>query len=340
MAEAPQTDMSATMGETPAAPRSRAYIGFALRAGLGIAVVGLLLWHFDARPTLKTLARESPAFFIAAVVLYVSGQVMSAFRWQLLAIVGGLGGRFSEYLAYYFVGMFTNLFVPGLIGGDAARAIYLGRRHGRIGEAVASVAADRGLGLLALFWMAAVCAVTVSSVPLPRVMIRTAVAIGLVSFVAFLAGPIISALVARLPAKIRTLAGPAIIYLDRPLALTPAIVLSLILQASLAVCQYLLSRGLGLDLPLTAFLLCVPIANVFASLPLTFNGLGIRETAYLVLFGYAGMDKPDAIALGLLWFATTLIGGVTGVFGLIAAPMKSQGEVENAVASPGNLNVT
>jgi glycosyltransferase 2 family protein len=331
MAEAQQTDAPEIPGGP--APRSRAYLGFAIRAGLGIAVIALLLWHFDAKPILKTLARERPAFFIAAVVLYVASQVMSAFRWQLLARVAGLGGRFGEYLAYYFVGMFTNLFVPGLIGGDAARAVYLGRRHGRIGEAVASVAADRGLGLLALFWMAAVCAVTVTTVPLPHAMVRTTVAVGIVSFAAFLAGPVISGILARLPMKIRTLAGPAIVYLDRPLALTPAIVLSLLLQASLAICQYLLARGLGLDLPLTAFLLCVPIANVFASLPVTFNGLGIRETAYLVLFGYAGIAKPDAIALGLLWFATTITGGVTGVFGLMAAPIRSQREVEQPVAS-------
>ena len=38
--------------------------------------------------------------------------------------------------------------------------LYLGRRHDRIGEAIASVVADRGFGLLALFWLAAGCALT------------------------------------------------------------------------------------------------------------------------------------------------------------------------------------
>lgn len=323
MAE-PIPDSTPEILEREPEPRARAYRGFALRAALGIAVVALLLWHFDARPILKLIGRERVVFFAAAIALYVAGQVMSAFRWQILARVAGLGGRFGEYLAYYFVGMFTNLFVPGLIGGDAARAVYLGRRHGRIGEAVASVAADRGLGLLALFWLAAMCVIAVRSVQLPRAMIRTTLAIGIVSFAAFLAGPAIGSVATRLPARLRSAAGPAIIYLDRPLALVPAIVLSLILQASLAVCQWLLARGLGLDLPLTAFMLCVPIANVFASLPVTLNGLGLRETAYLVLFGFAGIGKQDAIALGLLWFATTMAGGLFGVIGLMATPMRRQ----------------
>ncbi len=60
-------------------------------------------------------------------------------------------------------------------------------------------------------------------------------------------------------------------------------------------------------------MLCVPIANVFASLPLTLNGLGRHETAYLMLFASAGLGHPDAIALGLLWFAATALGNLVGV---------------------------
>jgi hypothetical protein len=50
------------------------------------------------------------------------------------------------------------------------------------------------------------------------------------------------------------------------------------------------------------------------------NGLGIRESAYLVLFGMAGMRKEDAIALGLLWFAATMLGGLTGAIAFITTP--------------------
>jgi hypothetical protein len=48
----------------------------------------------------------------------------------------------------------------------------------------------------------------------------------------------------------------------------------------------------------------------------------VRETAYLMLFGMAGMLKQDAIALGLLWFAVTVLGNLTGVvsFALTETP--------------------
>jgi uncharacterized membrane protein YbhN (UPF0104 family) len=211
--------------------------------------------------------------------------------------------------------MFTNVFVPGLIGGDALRAVYLGRRHQRLGEAIASVGADRIVGLLGLFWMTAAAAAL--SVSLPRSVTLPTIAVGVISLVGFAALPLIGKLAARLPARIANTTATIAPYLNRPLAMMPAIGLSVALQLSLATCQWILARGLGLSAPLTLFLLCVPIANVFASLPVTLNGLGVRETAYLMLFGMAGMAKADAIALGLLWFAATALGNLTGVVAFV-----------------------
>jgi uncharacterized membrane protein YbhN (UPF0104 family) len=304
---------------TAAPKRAHPYRAFATRAGLGLAVIAFLLWHYDARPVLRILPREKLGWFAGAIALYVAGQVMSAWRWQLLGAVLNVHERFARYLRFYFIGMFTNLFVPGLVGGDAARAIYLGRDSGRMGEAVASVVADRGIGLLALLWLAGTMAMLERGALSPDV-IRPTVAVGAIALAGFLAAPILARVVHLMPRPIRRAGNIVMPYLHRPQTMLPAIVLSLILQISLAICQWMLARGLGLSTPVAIFLLCVPIANVFASLPLTLNGLGIRETAYLMLFGMAGVRHDDAIALGLLWFAATMIGGLTGAVAFVTTP--------------------
>lgn len=300
----------------PPARKSRPVLGFALRAGAGLLIVTLLLWHYDVRPVLHQLARERAAFFLAVVGIFVAGQVMSAWRWSLLGAILKIPAPFIDYLSYTFIGMFTNVFVPGLIGGDALRAVYLGRRHQRLAGAIASVAADRIVGLIGLLWMAAVAAAALS-VKLPRSVTLPTIVIGAISLACFAALPLISRLAARMHGRIAAVAATIAPYLDRPLAMMPAIGLSIALQLSLAVCQWILARGLELSAPLTLFVLCVPIANVFASLPITLNGLGVRETAYLMLFGMAGMAKADAIALGLLWFAATALGNLTGVVAFV-----------------------
>jgi uncharacterized membrane protein YbhN (UPF0104 family) len=316
----PVSNLSATEAPQPepAPPRAaHPYRAFILRIGLGVAIVAFLLWHFDARPALRTLARERLGFFAATLLIYVAGQVMSAYRWQLLAQVLGIRGSFVDFLRYYFVGMFTNLFVPGLVGGDAARAFYLGRRHHRMPEAIAATVADRGYGLLALFWFAALIALTLNRGMLPRNVIVPTLAIGAITFAGYLASPLVARLIHVAPRPIRRALGIIAPYLHRPSSVLPALGLSLVLQASVAFCQYLLALGLGLNVPLSAFMLIVPIANVFASLPITLNGLGVRETMYVTLFGMAGVSGDTAIALGLLLFVATLLGGLVGAVAFV-----------------------
>lgn len=108
----PMQDEVALREADAAAKSSASYGGFVLRVGLGLAIVGFLLWHYDARPALRALTRERLLFFAAAVAIYVSGQLLCAWRWQLLAAMLNLRGPFTEFFRYCFIGVFTNLFVP------------------------------------------------------------------------------------------------------------------------------------------------------------------------------------------------------------------------------------
>src|ERR1700676_4153692 len=74
------------------APRGNPFGAFAIRAALGIAVVALLLGHYDARPVFRALVRERVGYFFAAIALYLASQVMSAWRWQLLARLNSIPG--------------------------------------------------------------------------------------------------------------------------------------------------------------------------------------------------------------------------------------------------------
>ena len=171
---------------------------------------------------------------------------MCAYRWQLLAALLKVRGRYREFLAYTLVGMFTNLFVPGLIGGDAARSVYLGRRHDRMGEAIASVVADRGAGLIGLFWLAAFAAIFLNFTSIPSSVIAPTIAVGAIALAGFLAAPLLARLIHLMPRPIRRAGGIVAPYLHHPAALIPAIGLSVVLQITLAIGQYVLAAGLGL----------------------------------------------------------------------------------------------
>jgi len=305
----------------PPAAAGHPYLGFAIRAAAGVALITFLIRRAGGRTIVSLLMRERPAYFVAATALFIAGQTMSAYRWQLLAAIVGLRGRFRRFLAYYFIGVFTNLFLPGLVGGDAARAIYLGREHDRIGHAVASTVADRMVGLIALFWLAATAVWALNGGILPASVTRPVILLGLAGFAAYLVAPLIARAEHLMPHRLARPMGLVTPYLHRPAALIVPLVLSLLLQISLVIGQYILALGLGLSIPLYIMVLCLPIANAFATIPVTIGGLGLREGAFTVLFGMAGVSRVDAVALGLLWFASASLGGLAGIIPFLITPV-------------------
>ena len=304
--------------------KRRAIESYVLRAVLGIGILAFVLSRLDRAQLIRLISRERPAYFFGAAAIYVCGQMVAACRWKWLARMLGLIGSYGEFLLYFFIGAFTNLFVPGLVGGDAARAIYLGRRHHEIGKAVASVLADRIFGLLVLVWLTAACVAILGRGIFPHTVTAPVLITGIVTLIGYLAMPLVASLKKVVPARLGSTIGVLAPYLDGQIAVIPALVLSLLLHLIQVLAQYVLGLGLELRVPFRLFLLCVPTTNTLASLPLTFNGLGLREGLYVVLFGMAGVGKADAAALGLLWFAITTFAGLcaSAAFFLVPTPLE------------------
>ncbi len=76
----------------------------------------------------------------------------------------------------------------------------------------------------------------------------------------------------------------------------------------------LVSRALGLHIALPYFFLFVPLLAVIVSLPISLNGIGVREGAGVVLFGLVGVSRAQAFSLQfttyLVAVAVSLVGGV------------------------------
>jgi uncharacterized membrane protein YbhN (UPF0104 family) len=291
-----------------------------VRAGLGLGVLGFLLAHVDRASLMASITNENPSFFVLALSIYLLGQALCAFRWQILAQMVELRGSINEFLSYYFIGIFTNLFVPGLIGGDAARVLYLGGPRGKVGAATASVMADRAIGLVALLWFAAAAMLWLGGGILPQLMIQTLAAAAAVGFFCYLTFPLIDRVTSVMPRPLRRIVALVEPYNRRQLAMIPLLAISVVLHVSQVVAQYVLARGLGLHIPFSIFLLCVPVTNALVSLPITLNGLGAREGLYVALFTTMGIGRADAVALGLLWFACITAGSLFGAPAFIFTP--------------------
>jgi len=77
----------------------------------------------------------------------------------------------------------------------------------------------------------------------------------------------------------------------------------------------LVARALGLQISLQYFLLFVPLLAVIVSLPISLNGIGVREGAGVVLFGLVGVGRTQAFSLQ---FATYLVALTVSLLGGLA----------------------
>ena len=73
-----------------------------------------------------------------------------------------------------------------------------------------------------------------------------------------------------------------------------------------------LGAGLGIALPLATYFAFVPLILLVMLLPVTFNGIGTSQAAFVWFFGRAGVPAAPAFALSVLFVALGVVGNLPG----------------------------
>ena len=87
---------------------------------------------------------------------------------------------------------------------------------------------------------------------------------------------------------------------------------SFFFQAVVILVVFLNANALGLSVPLAALAVFVPLISLAGMLPVSVNGLGLREALYLLLFGRVGVPADAAVSMALLYFAVTMAASLPG----------------------------
>ena len=282
------------------------------RIVIGVAIVALLLGRRDAAAQVAHTLRAVPLWVvIGAVAFYWAGQILSAWKWQILLRARGADVSLLTCCRLYAAGMFGNLWLPTNVGGDALRATLLAQRAPKLGraDALASIAVERLTGFAALLIIAA-----------SALLARGAGAKGLQTLLlacAFFAvvGALSWFLLRLKHPKIARLRA-ALAFYARPQhrgAMLRAFALSFAFQIS----QVLLNIGLawasGLDLPARIFWWLGPLLSLSGLIPAGIGGLGVREGAAVALLQGWPVGVGQIVGWSLLWQATVWLASLPGV---------------------------
>jgi len=280
-----------------------------LKVGVSIALLGLLFHYIDLDSVLSRLKQVNYWWVILACTVLMTGQVLSAIRWTWLARGLGLSVRTSRKIQIYFLGMFLSLFLPSTIGGDFARGFLLARgREGAGWTAAASIILERVNGLLALTVITSVCMLS-AEIPTHW---RNLWLLGVAALWAgMLTYPFWHR---RLPGFLHRWQGVAI---DRPEFFTSwwkAMILSLCFQSVVIFTTMILGHATGLEMSWAAYGVMVGLVSIASTMPVSFNGFGVREAGYVGFASYFGGNSEAAAAMAALWVIVLAVVAAPGAW--------------------------
>lgn len=325
--------------------RANPTLSFLLKALVSVGFLSFLLWQIDMSQLFRVLSSAHLSYLGIALIGYFLGQVMSSMRWALLARALGFKNPFKEFVGFYLIGMFFNLFAPSTVGGDVGRVFYLaggGNKGqgkywtGSTATALISVITDRAIGMAVLVWIGAAALVVFPTYGLPHLVRYPIFALALGLLLCWLLFPLLSRFLQRREHPVGKHVRLALeTYWGKGQIMLQTIGLSLLIHLIQAWMQILFGQALDVDIPWSYSLILYPLVGIFSALPISLNGIGLREGGYLFLLRRIDISSEKAIAFGLLWFIlvaiNSLIGGVLFVLRKNLNPSVIVSEVKNQV---------
>ncbi|MBT9537133.1 MAG: flippase-like domain-containing protein [Nitrospirae bacterium] len=251
----------------------------------------------------------NPFAFIGVIFIYIASIYVSSIRWRLLLPEEFKGKRL---FSFYLIGSFFNTFLPGIVGGDAVKTYYLYKETNKGSLSFASVFMDRYIGFISLMTIALIsfaAGFKYVKGSLIEWLLPTIVLLFLIgSFAIFRL---------RLGKGIKALSefyGYFSEYRSQKMVLIKTLMLSCGIQVMAILSMYIIARGLGQHIYLSYFFIFFPIIVTISTLPISISGIGLREGAFVLLFGMAGVKPEMATAMSFAWFLSTASGGLVGLF--------------------------
>lgn len=288
----------------------------------------LIIVLFERIPfsgVVQALRQVNPLLLAISVVLFLAVNGLASFKWRLLLEAQGLAVTYLQALRVYFIGIFFNNFLPTNFGGDAMRAYRIARQTRRNAESALSVGFDRVHSLWALLLIAGPnCILSAKALGLPIELGFGIVACAFASMVVVIlllsvkVQSIVEEVSFHLPARL----GRGVFALLQPFRnlrsntnlLLWSTVVALASQALGFVVSYFIFASLRVSIDFSVLVSVISLATLGNALPLSINGIGVREGIYVVLLSQVGVAAPVAITLSILTLAihtfSSLVGGI------------------------------
>jgi hypothetical protein len=246
---------------------------------------------------------------ILALLILSIQSALNALKWKIILTAESKDIPFLFLLKSYLIGNFISLFLPSSFGGDLYRIYALKEYNKDYLQNASSVLFDRISGLFALASIS-IITFTLFYKEIISYQFFIAYALGILSFWGLTSNRFITKL-SRTNRKIIKFFNDILESFRNYRKNNRVLILSLIIS-------FILNKfycfALNVDLSITYLFMVIPLIYLTEALPISINGLGVREGAFVFFFTQIGISKEKALAVGILvismrYIFIMLIGG-------------------------------
>lgn len=296
---------------------------FVLKLLLSAGLLTYLITTANLPDLLAVMRRIHPGYYLLALATGWTAVVLSAFKWQVLLASERLQCRLPELVRYYLVGIYFNNFLPTSFGGDAARVYLLSRKYGQHTTPLLSVLAERISGLIGLFLF-----LFLGTLFGPRILDRQGffaiLLLGFVSLVFLCCGfhsrpraSLAKLVPAAVGERLKTLSEGLTLIFRKGGVQWSVTWTSVMFQILNVLIYVLVARSLFIPLSFLQMLAVVPLVTLLTMLPVSLNGLGIREGGFVLLLSEFQVPQAEALSLSFVFYSITLLLSMTGAICLL-----------------------
>ncbi|MFV1986737.1 MAG: lysylphosphatidylglycerol synthase domain-containing protein, partial [Gemmatimonadota bacterium] len=122
----------------------------ALRVGISVAVLAVLLLVLPLDELWGAMRRLPPLVWLGVLGGFLAGHAVGVLKWRRMLRIGRASLSLRDGVRCYGAGLFANLCLPSIVGGDVLRAVLAGRATGRVEAVVVGSIGDRLCDMFAL----------------------------------------------------------------------------------------------------------------------------------------------------------------------------------------------
>ena len=300
-----------------------------IKIAVSIALFYLIFRNIDFNSFGEVMQSARLGMLALAYLVLWAGHFVCVFRWRMLLRPLMPVRSLKSLFGIYCIGLFFNLTFPTVVGGDVVKIFYVGKQSNSYSQSFAATFLDRDAGMLAMMILA--CAgILFNHVTVPGIAVEIIVWAATAAFVLgniCLFTPRFRRAATRLLRRLRMLKiadkldrVSSVLHVigSRKSLLTASLLISFANQVLAISAVWITALALNLDIPLSYFLIFVPVITLISMIPVSLNGMGLREYAFLSLFSAVGIPAESCIALGLLSsiliILSSLPGGIIYIF--------------------------